>query len=128
VQILRALGGERDASSDSVADVTETKSDLSSGDTPSGAVVTGVIALGGHAVSLLAAYLAASAVQPSAGGGFEDLAAAAVAFLGSQVVLGLACVIVSAILFRNGRRYTGLGLLGGWLVGLFIVVILTQVA
>ena len=108
--------------------MTETKSDLSSGDTPSRAAVTGVIALGGHAVSLLAAYLAASVVQPSAGGGFEDLAAAVVAFLGSQVVLGLACLVVSTILFRKGRRYTGLGLIGGWLVGLFVVVILTQVA
>jgi len=85
------------------------------------------MALGGHAVSLLAAYLAARLVQPSAGGGLEDVAAAALTFLGSQVLLGLTCLIVSAILFRRGRRFTGLGLIGGWLVGLLIVVVLTRV-
>ncbi len=108
--------------------MTETKSDLPAGEAPSRAALAGVIALGGHAVSLLAAYLAASAVQPSAGGGFEDLASAVVTFLGTQVVLGLACLIIGAVLFRKGRRFAGLGLVGGWLVGLLLVVIVTQVA
>jgi hypothetical protein len=107
--------------------VTDTTSDLPAGETPPRAAIAGLIALGGHAVSLLAAYFAARIVQPSAGGGFEDIAAAALTFLGSQVVLGLTCLIVSAILFRRGRRFTGLGLIGGWLVGLLIVVILTRV-
>ena len=108
--------------------MTETKPDLPAVEKPSRAAVAGVIALGGHAVSLLAAYLAASIVQPSAGGGLEDIAAAAVIFLGLQVVLGLACLIISAVLFRKGRRYTALGLIGGWLAGLLLVMILTQVA
>jgi hypothetical protein len=109
-------------------DVTDATSDLPAGDTAGRAAVAGLIALGGHAVSLLAAYVAARVVKPSAGGGFEDVAAAAVTFLGSQVVLGLACLIVSAVLFRKGRRYTGLGLIGGWLAGLLIVLILSQVS
>jgi hypothetical protein len=107
--------------------VTDTTSDQTTGEPLGRATVAGVIALGGHAVSLLAAYIAARVVQPSAGGGVEDLAAAAVTFLGSQVVLGLVCLIVSAVLFRKGRRFTGLGLIGGWLAGLLLVLILTQV-
>ena len=106
--------------------VTDTKSDLPAVEKPSRAAVAGVIALGGHAVSLLAAYVAASVVQPSVGGGFEDIAAAAVIFLGSQVVLGLACLIISAVLFRRGRRYTALGLIGRMLAGLLLVMSLLR--
>lgn len=107
--------------------MTDTTSDLPAAEAPARAAIAGLMALGGHAVSLLAAYLAARLVQPSAGGGLEDVAAAALTFLGTQVVLGLTCLIVSAILFRRGRRFTGLGLIGGWLVGLLIVVVLTRV-
>ena len=107
--------------------MTDTTSNQIAGDTPGRAAVAGGIALAGHAVSLLAAYLAARVVKPSSGGGLEDVAAAAVTFLGTQVVLGLGCLVVSAVVFRKGRRFTGLGLIGGWLLGLLIVVILTGV-
>jgi hypothetical protein len=108
--------------------VTETKSDLPAVEKSSRAAVASAIALGGHAVSILAAYVAAAVVQPSPGGGFEDMAAGVVTFFGFQIVLGLACLIIGSILFWKGRRYTGLGLVGGWLLGLPLVLIFLQVA
>jgi hypothetical protein len=107
--------------------VTETTPAQTTGDTPGRAAVAGVIALAGHAVTLLAAYVAARAVQPSSGGGFEDLAAAVVTFLGTQILLGLGCLIIGLRAFVKGRRYTGLGLVGGWLAGLIVAIALTNI-
>ena len=87
-------------------------------------MVAAAIALGAHAVVILAGFLAARIVSPSPGGGMEDVAAAAVTVLGGEVLTGLACVIASALLYRRGWRYTGLGLMGGWIVGLVIVGLL----
>jgi len=42
------------------------------------------------------------------------------------VFFGLACLIVGAVMFRRNRKYTGLGLVGGWLVGLLLLVFLIQ--
>ena len=95
-------------------------------ETPLRAGIAGLIALCGHAVAFLAGYLVASVVQPSPGGGFEDLAAVVMTFLGLEVLLGLACLIVGAVMFRRNRKYTGLGLVGGWLVGLLLLVFLIQ--
>ncbi len=93
---------------------------------PLRAGVAGLIALGGHAVAFLAGYLVASVVRPSTGGGFEDLAAVVMTFFGLELLLGLACLVAGAVMFRRDRKYTGLGLVGGWLVGLLILVVLVQ--
>jgi hypothetical protein len=93
-------------------------------ETPVRAAIAGLIALGGHAVALLAGLIAAWLVPPSPGGGLQDLAAVVMAFLGVEILVGLACLITGAILFRRDRRYTGLGLIGGWLLGLVFVVAL----
>jgi hypothetical protein len=94
---------------------------------PIRAVVAGLIALGGHAVAFLAGYVVAGVVRPSPGGGFEDLAAVVMTFLGLEILIGVGCLVVGAVMFRRGRKYTGVGLLGGWLVGLLILITLIQV-
>ncbi len=71
----------------------------------------------------LAAFLAGRIVKPS-GGGFQDLAAVVVTFLGGELLLALACLIVGAVLFKRGWRRTGVGVMGGWLVGMLAVVLL----
>lgn len=103
--------------------MTATSSDPST-DTPKRGVIAAAIALGAHAIIVLAGFLAARIVSPSAGGGMEDVAAAAVTVLGGEALTGLAALIVSALLFRRGARYTGLGLMGGWVVGLVAVMVL----
>ena len=76
----------------------------------------------GSEPKILLAFLMGRVVSPSAGGGMEDLAAVAVTFLGGEILVGLGCVIASMVLFRRGRRYTGVGLMGGWIVGLALVI------
>jgi len=92
-------------------------------DTPKRGGVAAGIAIAAHVLVLLLAFLAARVVSPSPGGGMEDVAAAAVTFLGGEAVVGLAAVIASMVLFRRGARYTGLGILGGWLGGLALLVL-----
>jgi hypothetical protein len=93
-------------------------------DTPKRGLIAAAIALGSHVVVILVGLLAARLVRPSNGGGMEDLAAAVVTVLGGEILTGLACLIVSAVQFRRGWRYTGLGLMGGWIVGLVAVALL----
>jgi hypothetical protein len=107
--------------------VTTTASDPST-ETPKRAGVAAAISLGAHLVVLLAAYIAAQIVAPSDGGGFEDVAAVALTLLGGEIVIGLAATVVSAILFRRGWRYTGLGLMGGWIGGLALLLVVQALA
>ncbi len=46
------------------------------------------------------------------------------AFFGGEALVGLAAVVVSSIQFRRGWRYTGVGLMGGWIAGLLIVALI----
>jgi hypothetical protein len=93
-------------------------------DTPARGILAGAIAFGGHVLVFLAAFLAGRLVKPSGGGGMEDLAAVVVTLLGGELLLALTCLIAGAVLFRRGWRRTGVGLMGGWLVGMVIVVML----
>jgi hypothetical protein len=104
--------------------VTTTTSDPST-ETPKRAGIAAAIAVGAHLVVLLAAYVAAQIVEPTASNGFEDLAAVALTFLGGEILVGLAVIVVSAILFRRGWRYTGVGLMGGWIGG-WLLLLLVQ--
>ncbi len=92
-------------------------------DTPKRGGVAAGIAVAAHALVLLLAFLAGRVVSPSPGGGMEDVAAVAVAFLGGEALVGLAAVIASMVLFRRGARYTGLGILAGWIGGLALIVL-----
>lgn len=103
--------------------MTATSSDPST-ETPRRGLIAAGIALAAHVVVVLAAVLAGQVVSPSTGGGMEDLAAVAVTLLGGEILIGLACVIISAVQFRRGLRYTGVGLMGGWLVGLLVLMVL----
>ncbi len=84
--------------------------------------------LAGHALVVAAAYLAGLIARPSAGGGFEDLAAVAVTGIGGEALLGSACLVVGSIMFRSKDRERGLGLVGGWVAGLAILVGVLSVA
>jgi hypothetical protein len=74
--------------------------------------------LGSHALVAVAAFVAGQVVRPSAGGGFEDLAAVTLVLLLAEIVVGLGCLTFGIVLFVKGKRDLGLGLVGGWLVGL----------
>jgi hypothetical protein len=105
--------------------VTTTVSDPGT-ETPKRGWVAAAAAVAAHAIVLLAAFVAARVVTPSAGGGTEDLAAAAMTFLGGEILVGLGCLITSAMLFRRGWRYTGVGLMGGWIGGLVLVMLVQK--
>lgn len=91
-------------------------------ETPKRGGIAAAIALAAHALVILAGFVAPRVVGPSEG--FQDLAAVVLAVFGGEIIVTLACVIVSAVLFRRGQRYTGLGLMAGWFVGIIIVMAL----
>jgi hypothetical protein len=71
----------------------------------------------GHAVAVGATFLAGAVVEPSAGGGFEDVAAAVGAFLVIEALLFIAVVIAVIRLLIKRRSDLAIGLFLGWLVG-----------
>jgi hypothetical protein len=81
-------------------------------ETPKRAAIAAAVALGAHVVILLATSITGSAAT----------------FLGGEALIGLAAVVVSALQFRRGWRYTGVGLMGGWLAGLFLIVLVQALA
>lgn len=88
--------------------------------------VAALVGLGSHALVGVIAFVATRFFTPSPGGGFEDLAALAyVLFLG-EIAVGLGCLVVAVVLYVKGRRDAGLGLLGGWLLGLIVGCVLLQ--
>jgi multisubunit Na+/H+ antiporter MnhC subunit len=101
--------------------VTET-----SGLSPRRVIVAALIGLGSHALVAIAAYVAGRVTRPSPGGGFEDLAALASVLLLGEIVVGLGCLAAGVVWFVKGRREVGLGLVGGWLVGILAGCILLQ--
>lgn len=89
---------------------------------PTQGIVAAVLALAGHALAFGGGFLAARVVAPSEGGGLEDVAAAVVTFFGVELVLALACLIVGVVFLVRGRRPAGLGLIGGWVLGLVATI------
>jgi hypothetical protein len=92
-------------------------------ETPKRGVVAAAIALGAHALVVLAGFLAIRIVGPGSEG-FQDIAAMVLTIFGGEIVVTLACVIVGAIQYRRGRQYTALGLMAGWLIGFIGVMAL----
>lgn len=82
-----------------------------------------LLGLAGHLLAYGAALVAARFVEPSAGGGFEDLAAAVTVFIGIELVVTLACLVGGVVLLVKGRRDRGAGLLLGWLLGVAAVLV-----
>jgi hypothetical protein len=82
----------------------------------------------GHAIVVAAALITGMVVKPSAGGGFEDLAAAGLTGLGGEAMLGLVCLVWGTLLFRHGERERGFGVVAGWLAGLAIFVVVVRSA
>ena len=88
-----------------------------------GRLLLGVlIAVAGHALTFGAGFLAGRLVTPSPGGGFEDIAAVAMTFLGAQLLLALGCIVAGLVLARRGRGDLAAGLLIAWALGAAAVV------
>jgi hypothetical protein len=82
-----------------------------------------IFAGAGLATHVLAIAVNVIVVRLSRGGeALSDLGRGATAFFLVEIVAGLACLVGGGVLFRLGRREVGLGLLLGWVVGLFLVV------
>ena len=90
---------------------------------PRRALLGAAIALVAHGLSIAAGFIAGQVVEPSAGGGFEDLAAVVVTFLLGQAVLAVGSVIASIILTRRGRQDVAVGLIIAWALGLVGVLV-----
>jgi hypothetical protein len=89
---------------------------------PAKALVGALVGFFSHALVFGAAYVAGRLGGP----GMESLGAIVGTLLLGEAVLGLVCLITGAILFRRGHRELGLGLLGGWIVGLISAYLLIQ--
>jgi hypothetical protein len=71
----------------------------------------------GHALAVGATFVAGAVVEPSTGGGFEDVAAAVGAFLVIEALLFIV-VVVAVIRLLIKRRYDlAIGIFLGWLAG-----------
>ncbi|HZN73428.1 MAG TPA: hypothetical protein VFC00_17300 [Micromonosporaceae bacterium] len=90
---------------------------------PGRVVLGAVLGLVGHALAFVAGIVAAGFVEPSEGGGFEDLAAAIGTFFIVEALVAIACLVAGVVLLVRGRRDVGAGLLAGWFVGLIAVVV-----
>ncbi len=80
-----------------------------------------VIGLAGHGIAFLFGFLAGQLVEPSEGGGFQDIAAVALIFLSTEALVGVAALVATVLLARRGKRDLGLGMLAGWLVGVLAI-------
>lgn len=85
------------------------------------AALAGLLA---HALSFCTGWLTGQVVEPSPGGGFEDLAAVVVMFIITEIALLLGTAAVAGILATRGRRDAAIGLIAGWFVGLIVLVII----
>lgn len=79
------------------------------------------LAVIGHALEFGAGFLTGQLVEPSPGGGFEDIAAVVGVFLLVGLVVGLVSVITGFVWIARGKRDLGTGLLVGWLLGAAII-------
>jgi hypothetical protein len=78
-----------------------------------------LIGIAGPALGIAAGHLAGRLVKPSRGGGFENLGAAVLAFLGTEIVVALVCLVTGVVLIVRGKRDWGAGLIVGWALGAF---------
>ncbi len=82
--------------------------------------------LASHAIALLFGFVAGQLVKPSPGGGFEDLAAVALIFLGAEALIAIGAIIATFALVKRDKRDLGFGVLAGWLVGVITIWVLLR--
>ena len=80
------------------------------------------LGLGGHALAFLTGFIAARLVEPSEGGGFEDIAAVAVSFLAVEALVAMVALAAGITFAVKGRRELGLGILLGWGAGVILII------
>jgi len=71
----------------------------------------------GHGLAFGSTFVVARIVEPSAGGGFEDVVAAIATFFVIEVVVTIGSIIAIVLLLIRRRRDLALGVFLGWLVG-----------
>jgi hypothetical protein len=97
-------------------------------ETPATAVKAGLLPIAAQGILLMLTFLVGLLVRPSNGGGMQDLGAIAVVFLTGEIVIGIGTIVLAMVRFRRGRQYTGVGLMGGWIVSLLLAFLVTQLA
>jgi hypothetical protein len=71
----------------------------------------------GHGLAFGSTFVVARIVEPSAGGGFEDVVAAIATFFLIEALLIIGSIIAIVMLLIRKRRDVALGVFLGWLVG-----------
>jgi hypothetical protein len=84
-----------------------------------------LLAIAGHVLVIVAAFIAGQVVEPSGGGGVEDLAAVAVVFVGGEILLFLTCLIGGIVSLVRRKPDLAVGLIAGWLLGGLFVWLIT---
>lgn len=92
----------------------------------SGAILGGLAALAGHALAVVAGFIAGRVARPAPGGGFQDLAAVVVTFVVVELVVALLCLVGGVVMAVRGRRGLGYGLVAGWVLGAAAVWLLLR--
>jgi hypothetical protein len=87
-------------------------------------VPAALVGLFAHAFSFCTGWLTGLLVEPSPGGGFEDLAGVVIVFILTEIAILLGAVAGAAILVTRGRRDAAMGLIAGWFVGLIVLLIM----
>jgi hypothetical protein len=93
---------------------------------PGKAVLGFLLGAGGHAIAFAGGFISARVVEPSPGGGFEDLAAVVGTFILIELLLAIAALVAGITLMVKGRRDLGGGILGGWLLGVIVLAVLVS--
>ena len=88
---------------------------------PGRLVAGAALGLAGHVAALVGAMIAGRTDR--VGDGFDDLAAVAMTFFGTQAVVGVLAVTACVLLLRRRRTDLAAGLLGGWLLGMAFCVL-----
>jgi hypothetical protein len=92
------------------------------------AVRGALLAVAGHGVVILAAFVAARFIEPSGGGGMQDLAAVATVLVVGEITLLLACLIGGIVSLVRRRPDLAVGLFAGWLLGALLLRQLVMVS
>jgi hypothetical protein len=85
-------------------------------------------AIGGHLLAAAAAWIAGRVVEPSSGGGFEDIAAVVGVLMLAEIIVFIAALVASIVLFVRGRRDLATGVVVGWIAGMIAWAVLIAAA
>jgi hypothetical protein len=85
-------------------------------------------AIGGHLLAAAAAWIAGRVVEPASGGRFEDIAAVVGVLALGEIIVFIAALVASILLFVRGRRDLATGVITGWVAGMIAWAVLIGTA